>query len=774
MKRWAKVVFGLALAVTVGSGLGYLALPQVVRWCCSPQYEGRLRLEGLRAPVTLEREPSGVVHIRAQSVPDAFFALGVAHAQDRLFQIDLQRHIGAGRLSELFGSATLAQDKFMRTLGLYRAAERTYEGLSPEGKAVVEAYRQGINSYLASDPPLPLEYRVQGLKPRPWSAADVLVWAKVMAFDLSGNWRYELGRYARARQGMSVARMNELLPPYPGDEAAIERSADAAQVQRLGRLELREQALLSYVRGLPAGLLPAERDLRTASNNWAVAGSRTRTGAPLLANDPHLGLSVPSPWYLVHLEAPGYNVIGASVAGLPGVVIGRNPHVAWGVTAMGADVQDLYVLRPIGKGYWYGGRVVPFAERKEVIRVRGGKDVELVVRESVYGPVLNDLVGEAGKTPVALRWVGLEPGDRTLEAVVKLGRVRDWQQFKEALADYAVPTQNFVYADREGNIGQLSAGRFPLRQPGHVGALPVAGTGEYDWRGWVAPAEWPQHYNPAQGFVATANNKVLEPGYPHLLTVDWEQPYRVERIRQLLSRPQKFGLEDMQAMQLDTRSLLVEQFRPSIARLPLSSPEAKAWRQRLLAWDGDMRPELQEPTVFNAWYSELSRLPSREIGLEFWDQPRYLLRALEHGDPNCPGRDCLAYAAQAFERTLLRLGRQVPRWGDAHAARFTHSILTHTPLRFISDRTLPQGGDNYTLERASYDPQTLRTNGGATYRQIVDLANPENSLFMLPTGQSAHLFSPHYSDLLPLWKENRYLPMKTRDYPVVQTLVLEP
>jgi penicillin amidase len=771
LRKSVKVLFGLALGVAGLLGLVYLALPQIVRWCCSPQYEGQLTLKGLRAPVELVREPNGMVHIRAQSEHDVFFALGVAHAQDRLFQIDLQRHIGAGRLSEIFGSAALGQDRFMRMLGLYRAAERTYGQLSPQGRAVVDAYRQGINSYLASNPPLPLEYRILRVKPRPWSAADVLVWAKVMAFDLSGNWRYELGRYARARQSMSVARMNELLPPYPGDELLIERSLDAAQAQSLGRLELPGQELLSYVHNLPLGLLPADRDLRTASNNWAVAGSRTATGSALLANDPHLGLGIPSPWYLVHLEAPGYNVIGASLAGLPGVVIGRNQHIAWGITAMGADVQDLYVLQPDGQGYRHDGRVVPFELRKEVIRVRGGKDVEFVVRESLYGPVLNDLLSEAGKTPVALRWVGLEPGDHTLEAVINLGRAKNWQEFRSALRDYAVPSQNFVYADTEGNIGQLSAGRFPLRRPGHVGALPVAGTGEFDWRGWIPPEEWPQHYNPSSGFVATANNKVLEPGYPHLLTVDWEQPYRIERIRQLLSRPRKFGLEDMRAMQLDTRSLLFEHFRPLIARLELSSPEARQWQRRLLAWDGDMREGLQEPTVFN---SELSRLPGKEIGIEFWDQPRYLLKALEHGDANCPERDCLAFAALALERVLLRLGSRVPRWGEVHAAQFKHSVITHTPLRFISDRQTPQGGDNYTLERASFDPQTLQTTGGATYRQIVDLANLENSLFMMPTGQSAHLYSPHYSDLLPLWSEGQYLPMKMRGYPVAQTLVLRP
>lgn len=774
MKKSVKVLFGLATGAVVLLGLGYLALPRIVRWCCSPQYAGQLSLKGLRAPVELLREPNGIVHIRAQSEHDVFFALGVAHAQDRLFQIDLQRHIGAGRLSEIFGSTALSQDRFMRMLGLYRAAERTYAQLSPQGKAVVDAYQQGINAYLASKPPLPLEYRVLGLRPRPWNAADVLVWAKVMAFDLSGNWRYELGRYARARQGMSVARMNELLPPYPGDELIIEHSIDAAQAQSLGRLELPGQELLSYVHGLPLGLLPAERDLRTASNNWAVAGSRSLTGAALLANDPHLGLGIPSPWYLVHLEAPGYEVIGASLAGLPGVVIGRNRHIAWGITAMGADVQDLYVLRPVGQGYWHDGRVVPFGLRKETIRVRGGKDVEFIVRESLYGPVLNDLVSEAGKTPVALHWVGLEPGDHTLEAMIGLGRARNWQEFKRALRDYAVPSQNFVYADTEGNIGQLSAGRFPLRQPGHVGALPVAGTGEFDWRGWIPPEEWPQHYNPSTGFVATANNKVLEPGYPHLLTVDWEQPYRIERIRQLLSQPRKLGLEDMRAMQLDTRSPLFEHFRALIARLRPSSPEARQWQRRLLAWDGDMREGLQEPTVFNAWYSELSRLPSQEIGIEFWDQPRYLLKALEHGDANCPRRDCLAFATGALERALEHLGSRVPPWGEVHAAQFKHPILTHTPLRFISDRQIPQGGDNYTLERASHDPQTLQTNGGATYRQIVDLGNPENSLFMIPTGQSAHLFSTHYSDLLPLWREGLYLPMKTRDYPVAQRLVLEP
>ncbi|RDI95100.1 penicillin acylase family protein [Meiothermus sp. QL-1] len=760
---------GLALLGGVG---GYLWL----RGATLPQHSGRLALRGLLAPVELYRTPEGVLHIKAETDPDVFFALGVAHAQDRLWQMEFQRRIGAGRLSEVLGRSTLDQDRFLRTWGFYRAAEEAYKNLSPEGKAVVDAYVAGVNAYLATNPPLPLEFRLLGFRPEPWKPADVLVWAKMMSYDLSGNWRSELMRLQWAARGISPERMAELKPPYPEDAPTVLQSEDLRQPPPPRPDQDAARRLLSLADQLPRAF--QRPGALWASNNWVIGPARSASGKPLLANDPHLGLGAPSIWYLVHMEAPNYKAIGSSFPGLPAVVIGRNERIGWGVTTVGADVQDLYILEEAPGGYRYQGRIEPWRIRTEVIRVKGEADVVLRVRESRYGPVINDVVDSPGARPLALRWTSLDPTDRTLEAFLGIARAKNWEEFKAALAPYNAPSQNFVYADVDGNIGYIAPGRFPIRRPGHTGLVPVPGDGNWDWQGYLPPSAWPQVLNPKEGFIATANNKVTPPDYPHTLSLEWEEPYRALRIRELILGKEKLTLEDMVAMQQDLQSLIYREFRPALEALTPLSENARRWRERLLAWDGVMRAEQAEPTVFQAWYTELSRLPAREVGQAFWDEPRYLLKALRQGDPACQTQDtqtCLEYAALALDKALDRLGGNPPRWGEVHQATFPHALLTHIPLlRRFSDRAIAHGGDHYTLNRASYDPETFRMTQGSSYRQILDFADLERSLFIHPMGQSGALLSPQYGNLLKRWASGGYLPMRMNENRLATRLVLEP
>jgi len=782
--RLLLVLVGLVVIAGVG---GWFWL----RGTTLPPHNGRLALKGLSAPVELEREASGVLHIRAQSDTDAFFALGVGHAEDRLWQMEFQRRVGAGRLSEVLGRATLEQDKFLRTWGFYRAAQQAYTSLDPQTKAAVDAYVAGINAYLATNPPLPLEFKLLGFMPAPWTPADVLVWAKMMAYELSGNWRTELERRAWAAQGMSPERMNQLRPPYPSDAPTVIQADDytppAAPPQPPqtppastssspdGRSA---RALLELASRLPPLFrLPGEMKPR-ASNNWVISGSKTTTGKPLLANDPHLGLSAPSIWYLVDMQAPGYKAIGASFPGLPAVVIGRNERIGWGVTTVGADVQDLYVMDDVGNGYRYQGRIEPWRVRTEVIKVKGEPDVTLKVRESRYGPVINDVVKNPGAAPLSLRWTALDPTDGTMQAFLGIARAQNWDQFKTALASYNAPSQNFVYADVDGNIGYMAPGRFPIRKPGDDGMNPMPGNGDWDWQGYLPQKDWPQVYNPKEGFIVTANNKVPPPNYPYLISLEWEEPYRAERIRQMILAKDRLSLADMESMQADFTTLLFRDFKPVLQALNPVSSQAQTWKARLLAWDGVARANSQEPSVFEAWYTELSRLPAKEVGQEFWEEPRYLLAAMKNGDPNCAVTDttqtCLEYAALALEKALDHLGPNIPRWGDLHPATFLHQVLTHTPLARLSDRYVPYGGDRYTVNRAAYDPATFRMNVGSSYREILDFSNLENSLFIHPMGQSGNLLSSQYANLLPLWARVEYLPMRMKDFPVQQRQVLEP
>lgn len=764
--RLLLVVVGLL--VIAGTG-GWLWL----RGATLPQPSGRLALAGLSAPVELGREANGIVHIKAETEADMFFALGVAHAQDRLWQMDFQRRVGAGRLSEAVGKATLSQDKFLRTWGFYKAAQAAYQSLSPAGKAIIDAYVAGVNAYLATNPPLPIEYRLLGIRPEPWKPADVLVWSKMMSYDLAGNWEDELKRLRLAAKGISPQRMAELLPPYPEDAPTILQAQDLT-LPVAPQQEKPAAALLKLAALMPSGL--------EASNNWVVSGSRTTSGKPLLADDPHLGLGAPSLWYLAHLEAPGYNAIGATLPGIPGIVIGRNDHIAWGVTNVGADVQDLYLLDTVGSGYRYKGATEPFRLRREVIKVKGGQDEVLNVRETRYGPVISDVVSNTGARPLALRWISLDGTDRTLEAFVGINKAQDWTQFLEAMKSYAGPSQNFVYADVEGNIGYIAPGLFPIRRAGHSGLTPVPGDGNWDWQGMVPFEDWPKVLNPKDGFIVTANNRVLPSGYPYQLSLEWAEPYRAARIREMILAKDKLSLDDMRAMQQDQHSLLYRDFRSVLDVLSPLSERGKQWKDRLLGWDGNMSTGSQEATVFEAWYTELTRLPAREVGQEFWDQPRYILGALRAGDKNCDQPDtefmesCLDFAALALDKALDRFGDRIPTWGSLHHAIFDHAILTNSPLKRFSDRQVAFGGDRYTVNVGPYDEEKggFEMSHGPSYRHIVDLANPQNSLFVHPMGQSGSLLSGEYSDYLGKWQRGEYFPMKTKDYRLRNRLMLEP
>ena len=775
LKILGRVLAGLiVLALLLALG-GYYYLKNTTL----PQTSGRLVTPGLSAPVEILRDTNGIVHVKAANEHDLFFGQAVAHAQDRLWQMEFQRRIGAGRLAEVLGEAAVPTDRFLRTLGAYRAAAQAYENLPDDLKAIVDAYVDGINAYLASNPPLPLEFKLLGFEPEPWTPADVLVWQKMMSYDLSGNYEEELLRYRLLARGLSKARIEALIPGYPAAAPTIVRRVperlrpppaapeEAPTPAPQGAAWVEE--LLAVARALPSSL--------EASNNWVVGPERSATGKPLLANDPHLGLSAPSIWMLMELESPTYRVTGATFPGLPTVVIGKNERIAWGVTNHAADVQDLYLLDETDGGYRYRGEVRPYRIRRETIAVKDADPVVLEVRETVYGPVISDAVDAPQGQALALRWVSLEPEDETMAAFYGIGKAANWEEFTAALLRLKAPSQNFVYADVEGNIGYFAPGRVPVRKPGHSGKYPVPGTGEWDWTGFVPPEALPRAYNPPEGYIVTANNRSTPEGWPYVFTYDWAQGFRAERIERLIRAKAKLSPEDFARIQGDEVSLMARSFRPVLERIQPQSDRAREWRSKLLAWDGGETAGSLEASVFQAWYAELARLPEAEVGQPYWNEPRYLRRALLEGDPACEARgtSCLDFAAQALERALARLdalGGIVP-WGQLHPAVFDHGVMTHQPqLRRFFDREIAHGGDRFTVNMGAYDFATFRMNHGPSYRQIVVLGHPEQSYWIHPMGQSGNVLSRHYADLLPLWAAVEYLHMGSGD--PVDRLVLEP
>ena len=736
-----------------------------------PKLHGELELAGLGAELNILRDANAVPHIHAVSPEDAYFALGFVHAQDRLWQMEFQRRVGAGRLSEVLGEATLGTDRFLRTLGVYRAAEASIPNLEPETLSALNAYVAGINGYLETRRgALPPEFLFFRFAPEPWQVADVLVWAKMMAWDLSGNWDDELLR-ARLSHVLEPGQIAELWPPYPGDAPVTPPDFSV------------------LYEDLPLDALWAESPKpeppSSGSNIWVVNGSSTETGSPLLANDPHLRMQAPSLWYFAHLNAPGLKVAGATLPGLPVVLLGHNEDVAWGFTNTGPDVQDLFIeeLNPDNENeYRTPNGFAPFETREEIIRVKGQEDVVLTVRETRHGPVISDASADveevAGeKRVLAFAWPMLDEQDATVQAILGLNRAANWQDFRNTLQDFWGAQQNIFYADTAGNIGYTAPGRIPIRRSGN-GSVPVPGwTGEYDWAGYIPFEDLPQSYNPASGELVNANNKVAPDDYPYFLTADWAEPYRAERIADLLSAAKPYSLERFASLQQDDFSLMAEAFTPYLANLRGATQAETAALEVLTDFGGEMAREGAAPLVFAAWYRELGRaLYADETGELFGDthgfRPLFTLNALATesdwcNDVTTPDPETCAEVAQvAFEAAVRYLSETfgAPEnwaWGEAHYAHHAHRVFTGTPLARFFDLTIPAAGDAFTVNAARFPvasaEEPFRLTHGPGFRAVYDLANLDNSRFIHTTGQSGNPLSKHYGSFLKFWRDGEYI-----------------
>ncbi len=769
--RRAGALILLLLGVALGGG--YLALRTSL-----PQTEGAVALPGLGAGVEVLRDEFGVPHIFAASSADAHFALGFVHAQDRLWQMEARRRLGAGRLAELLGPAALNVDRLFRTLGLYRAAERGFAVLDAETRGAITAYAAGVNAFLETrSGVLPPEFLILGApEPEPWRPADSLVVLKLMAWQLSRNWRDEILR-ARLAGRLDDARIGELWPPYPGAGPVALPDFDLSGLAPLGDSPRLAALWEATPPAAPAGV---------GSNNWVVDGSRSETGKPLLANDVHLALSAPSPFYLAHLSTPGLNVVGATLAGFPAVVLGRNDRIAWGFTNTGPDTQDLFV-ESVDAGdpgrYRAPDGLRPFEVRDEIIKQAGGDPIVLRVRESRHGPILSDLLGDPGsvldeRQVLAFAWTALRGDDLTPQAAVKLERARDWAGFTAAARYFHGPQQNIVYADVDGNIGLYAPARIPIRRSGD-GRAPVPGwSGDYDWTGFVPFAALPQSRNPASGRIVTANNKIVPDDYPYLLTRDWAPPYRARRIAELIDRRPLHSTASFRDIQADQVSLMAREALPHLLAAEPATGLARTARDMLAGWDGDMARDGPEALIFSAWYRALTRLVyADELGPLFdaaWGLRPLFMASVLGGeaahwcdDVTTPRAEtCAGVAGAALDAAAAWLaGRHGDdpadwRWGEAHYANHAHGTFrARPPLGALFGVRIANGGDHFTINAAGYafrDPDRpfVQTHGPA-FRAIYDLADLERSLFVYGPGQSGNPLSPHYRDLAGRWRDHR-------------------
>jgi penicillin amidase len=803
------------------AGLGILililALLLVLAWYRSasqPQIDGTIHLAGLNAPIDIVRDAEGIPHIYAKSTGDAYFALGFVHAQDRLWQLEMNRRIASGRMAEILGPEALNIDRFLRTIGIRRNAEKTLANLSPEAKAVLDAYSKGINAYLTKRTgPLPPEFLLTGAPaPEPWQPVDSLGWQTMMAWDLGANWTQELLRM-RLSQRLSLNQINEFLAPYPGD--APVKTQDYTKLYR--ELSGTTQQLSAVEK-----IAPPSAIFGIGSNNWVLSGALTESGKPLLANDPHLNLSAPSVWYFAHMSAPGLNVIGSTLPGIPAVVLGHNDRIAWGFTNTGPDVQDLFIERvnpDNAAQYQTPSGWADFKTTTETIKVKGKPDVSLIVKESRHGPVitsalplLDKVAIDAKKYVIAFTWTALQPDNLTLQAGIKLNRARNWQEFLEGAKDFAAPEQNIVYADVDGNIGYIAPGHVPIRKPENdlKGLAPAPGwDAKYDWNGYIPFDQLPRKFNPATRRVVTANQKVVGDDYPYFLTSKWELPYRFNRINYLLDAKPKHSMDSLAAIQKDVVSLAAQELLPILRKTSPRSDRANAALDKLATWDGLMTMERPEPLIFNAWTRELSRqIFEDELGSvlfeEYWDPGNFhqaMVNILKNKNgqgkwcadstkpANSPIQTCDDVLSNSLEIALDSLEKRFDknmskwRWGDAHIARSAHRPFSSVaPLAKLFDIRIPTPGDSFTIDVGHYNlrnKEDLFTNYEApSLRALYDLSNLENSRFIHSTGQSGNVLSPLYRSYVRRWADVEYLPMITKREAVEKnklgTLTLSP
>jgi len=762
-----KLFIALAVLVVLVAGAaggGFLYLRSGL-----PQAEGQVALLGLGAPATVTRDPNGVPYIVAASAADGFYALGFVHAQDRLWQMDFQRRIGAGRLSEVMGPASLGFDRYMRTLGLYQVAERNLAAAAPATRAALDAYAAGVNAYMTSRKgPLPVEFLLLRYRPEPWRPVDSLVWGRMMALQLSDNMRQELLR-ARLSRRLSPQQLADLYPTTLRREQPTTIASGGASLD-LDRLW---------------AALPMELMSTGASNEWVVDGQRSQTGKPILANDPHLRYIMPNLWYLARVTTPEGSLAGATVPGIPFFILGHNDFIAWGMTTTHGDTQDLFVERvdPSDPARYHTAEgVKSFTTRVEKIDIRGQAPETLTVRETVHGPVVSDILTGTGGVAsngdvLSLSFSGLAADDRTADAFLAINRATDWPGFLAALGTFHSPLQNFAFADQAGNIGFAVAGRVPQRRGGD-GRLPAPGwSGTHEWTGWVPFDRLPRLYNPPGGLIVNANNKPGPDALVAPLGADWEQTYRARRIQDLLAIDPRQTVDGIQAMQTDSMSLPARDLLAILTQVEPHDDRGRRAVAMLKSWDGRMTRGRAEPLIFSVWLRELNRLLyADELGplfQDYWDlrpdvvelmltQRRQWCDDVATNTPEtCEGRIAVALE-RALEWITQRNGGSTAnwRWGDAHPARLPHPVLGKVwPLNRWADLSIPADGDNYTVNRAGGvtgdEEAPFASVHGPSYRAVYDLADLDNSRFMQASGQSGHLLSPHYGDLNRRWRDGR-------------------
>ena len=756
---WVLGIIGILVVIIVVGLNMYLSSTK-------PIIDGELAMKGLKSDVKVVRDAVGVPHITAQSDADLYRAQGFVQAQDRLFQMDLARRQASGRLAEVVGKAAVDTDKFFLTFSLRAAAEKSYSGYNDEAKQVLEWYAEGVNDfieYAKEENMLSYEFKLLGYEPEEWTPTDSLAIGKYMAYDLGGNWSTLAIRHWALNE-LDEEKAKELFIKYPENARSIIEANINKSVNVSGQFD--------------ASVLPNEFN---GSNNWVVSGEKTASGLPLLADDPHLGLSTPSIWYQMHLESPEQNVSGVIFAGIPGIILGHNEEVAWGVTNVGPDVQDLYIETPNPKNrtqFLYEGKWEQAEVRQSAIKVKGQDDVPFEVVVTRHGPIISDVLfkDEEASALFSMQWTALEP-TLELQAILKMNKSSNWDEFETALEDFHAPAQNFVFASKDGTIAYKANGRLPMRKTGD-GQLPVPGdSADYGWEGYIPFDELPIVVNPEEGFIATANNEVVDDSYPYHITDFWAQSYRYERIAEVLESKSEFTKEDMMNLQMDQTNLYAKEFLVQMLESVEKLDTENKYKEVLVLlkqWDLIDDKNQAAPLVFHKW---MKKLPQTLLQLEMPEDVYAMLpgkgnisdQLLRKGYNNeqsawletYGGIDKWVYDSfvQATNEITEDFGsnEQKWKWGDYHQLTFDHPLGGASPIlaKLLNPEPVPIGGSNITVQAAGFG-EDGKVDHGASWRFVADLANLNEAYHIVGPGQSGHMKSEWYHSQVGDWAEGNY------------------
>lgn len=761
-KKWLIVIAGIIAALALVAFIGFTWFMNKSK----PVIDGELAVTILDQDVTVTRDEKGVPHIFAKTDADLYRAQGYVQAQDRLFQMDLARRQASGRLSEIIGEATINTDKHFRTFSLRNAAEKSLAAYDDESKQVLEWYAEGVNAFIAQakeSNTLSYEFALLDYEPEEWTVVDSLTIGKYMAYDLGGNWNTLAFRHW-ALQNFDEDKAKELFIKYPENASAI--------------IEANIQNPVAVAGQFSAEMLPNEFN---GSNNWVVSGDKTKSGTPILADDPHLGLSTPSIWYQMHLQSPQQNVSGVIFAGIPGIILGHNDEIAWGVTNVGPDVQDLYIEIPNPDNptqFRYDGKWEQAEVRDESIKVKDGDTVDFEVVVTRHGPIMTDLAFKDTEPTAqfSMQWTALQP-TAELRAVLGFNKAKTWGDFEKALEDFKAPAQNFVFASKDGTIAYKANGQIPIRKQGE-GQLPVPGdSSDYGWEGFIPWDELPTLVNPKEGFIATANNQVIGEDYPYHITDFWAQPYRFERIKEVLEENDAITVDDMMALQMDQHNLYAREFLPDL----LTSIKEKDQNGKyadimamLEKWDMVDAKESGAPLVFHTLMIKLQevlfkdQMPEDMYGIMYgkFNITDQLLRTAYSGEKSIwieeqGGIDETVY--KAFELTIAQLEDQFGKnsskwqWGDYHQLTFDHTLGSASPIlaAYFNAKKVPIGGSKVTVQAADND-LAGNVDHGASWRFVVDVGDLSSAYHIVGPGQSGHVKSDWYQDQVLDWANGDY------------------